>query len=373
MAQREHLFQVDGPGLAKVFPSLTSGREHPHNLPVQLTSLIGREAEIAEIMQRLEDYRLVTLTGTGGTGKTRLSLRVAEEVLDQFPNGVWFVELAGLADPDLVPRTIVAALGLQESSRRSLLEQLQDYLQQKDLLLVLDNCEHMITECAAISDLLLRNCPKLKILASSREALSVAGEVAYPVPTLSVPGPNSQISVEEISHFTAVQLFEERARQTHPGFMITPANVSAVAQICRRLDGIPLAIELAAARAGVLGVEQIAARLDHRFRLLTGGSRTALPRHQTLRASIDWSYSLLDETERILLLRLSVFYGGWTLQLAVEVCGFNELDEFDIIDGLVQLANKSLIIVETEAGWKRPLPYAGDHPPVCQREIAGQR
>jgi predicted ATPase/class 3 adenylate cyclase len=349
MAQREHLFQVDAPGLAKNFPLLTSGRELPHNLPVQLTSLIGREAEIAEIMQHLEDHRLVTLTGTGGTGKTRLSMRVAEEVLDQFPNGVWFVELAGLADPNLVPRTIIAALGLQESSRRSLLEQLQDYLQQKDLLLVLDNCEHMINECATISDILLRYCPKLKILASSREALGVAGEVVYPVPTLSVPGLNSQASVEEISHFTAVQLFEERARQTHPGFMITPANVSAVAQICRRLDGIPLAIELAAARAGVLGVEQIAERLDHRFRLLTGGARTALPRHQTLRASIDWSYSLLTDQERMLLLRLSVFYGGWTLQLAEEVCGFNELDEFDIIDGLGQLAKKSLIIVETEA------------------------
>jgi predicted ATPase/class 3 adenylate cyclase len=347
MAQREHLFQVDAPGLAKNFPLLTSGRELPHNLPVQLTSLIGREAEIAEIMQHLEDHRLVTLTGTGGTGKTRLSMRVAEEVLDQFPNGVWFVELAGLADPNLVPRTIIAVLGMLESSRRSLLEQLQDYLQDKELLLVLDNCEHMITECATISDILLRSCPKLKILASSREALSIAGEVAYPVPTLSVPGLNSQISMEDIFHFTAVQLFEERARHTHPGFMITPANVSAVAQICRRLDGIPLAIELAAARAGVLGVEQIAERLDNRFRLLTGGSRTALPRHQTLRASIDWSYSLLTEQERMLLLRLSVFYGGWTLQLAVEVCGFNELDEFDIIDGLGQLANKSLIIAET--------------------------
>jgi predicted ATPase/class 3 adenylate cyclase len=349
MSYPEQIFQVLVPGLMQVFPALPTGKTHPHNLPVQLTSLIGREAETAEIKQRLEKQRLITLTGIGGAGKTRLALRVAEEVLDQYANGVWFTELAGLADADLVPRSIAAVLGMRESSSRALLEQLQDYLHDKELLLVLDNCEHMIAECAAISDALLRACPKIKILASSREALGVAGEVAYSVPSLGVPELNSPISVEEISHFTAVQLFEERVRHTHADFRITPGNVSAVAQICRRLDGIPLAIELAAARAGVLGVEQIAERLDHRFRLLTGGSRTAMPRHQTLRASIDWSYSLLEENERILLLRLSVFYGGWTLQMAEEVCGFNGLDEFGIIDGLVQLAHKSLIIVETEA------------------------
>jgi predicted ATPase/class 3 adenylate cyclase len=345
----EHLFQVCAPDLAQDFPPLATTISHPHNLPLQLTSFIGREREVAEVSALLEKHRLVTLTGSGGTGKTRLSLRAAEEVLDLFPNGVWFAELAGLADPELVPRTIVAALGLQESPNRSLLDQLKDYLRDKQLLIVLDNCEHVIADCARIADALLRACPRLKILASSREALSVAGEVAYHVPSLSAPDPHALPPLEAFSHFAAVQLFAERAAAVNPGFQVTDANAQAVAQVCRRLDGIPLAIELAAARVGALSVAQIAERLDNRFRLLTGGSRTALPRQQTLRASIDWSYSLLDASERLLLMRLSVFQGGWTLELASEVCGFDGLDEFDVLDGLTQLVNKSLIIAETGA------------------------
>jgi predicted ATPase/class 3 adenylate cyclase len=349
MTQAERLYQVNAPDLPNSFPPLTAGATHPNNLPVQLTSFIGREQELDVVTQLVLNNRMVTLTGSGGTGKTRLSVRVARELLDRFPNGVWFAELAGLGDPELVARTVIAALGLQESASRSLLEQLQDYLREKQALIVLDNCEHMISETARISGALLQACPRLKFLASSREALGVSGETVYYVPTLAVPDPHSQLLFDDISQFPSVQLFAERAASAKPDFVLSETNVRSVAQICQRLDGIPLAIELAAARAGILGVDQIAARLDNRFRLLTGGSRVAMPRQQTLRASIDWSFSLLEKMERMLLLRLSVFYGGWTLEKAGEVCGFDGLDEFDIIDGLAQLANKSLILVETEA------------------------
>jgi predicted ATPase len=320
-----------------------------HNLPADLTSFVGREKEISEISFLLQANRLVTLTGVGGTGKTRLALKVGENVLSDFPNGVWLVELAGLGDPELVPRTIAAALRLQESSNRPLIDQLQNYLREKQVLLILDNCEHVVNECASVANSLLQACPRLKMLTSSREALNVSGEVAYQVPSLPMPDHRHLPLVEEFFTYAAMRLFIERAASAQPGFSLTEANAPAIAQICYRLDGIPLAIELAAARVSVLNVEQIATRLDNRFRLLTGGSRTAMPRQQTLRASIDWSYSLLEDTERLLLLRLSVFYGGWTLELASEVCAFDGLDEFDVIDGLAQLANKSLLLVETEA------------------------
>lgn len=345
----EHLFQGCAPGLPQIFPPLATGITNPHNLPTQLTSFVGRGREIGEVAGLLEKQRLVTLTGSGGTGKTRLSLQVAEQLLEQFPNGVWSVELASLGDPDLVPRTTIAALGLQESTSQSLMDQLQNYLKEKQLLLLLDNCEHVLEDCARMADFLLRACPKLKILASSREALGVDGEIAYRVPSLSAPDPRHLPPLEELGNFTAVRLFTERAASVQPAFAITSANGQAVAQICRRLDGIPLAIELAAARVGVLSVEQIAGRLDSRFRLLTGGSRTALPRQQTLRASIDWSFSLLDEREQFLFMRLSVFYGGWTLEAASMVCSFEGLDEYDVIDSLAKLVNKSLIIVESDA------------------------
>jgi predicted ATPase/class 3 adenylate cyclase len=349
MSHKEHIYQLVAPDLPQSFPTLTTSAAPPHNLPAQLTSFVGRMQEMKEVCDLIDQHRLVTLVGPGGTGKTRLLLRVAEEKLDQFHQGVWFAELAGLSDPELVPRTILSVFGLREIHNRPLLEQLQDYLHERKLLLLLDNCEHMITECVALSETLLRSCPKLKILASSREAFGVSGETAYHVPSLSVPDLRHLPAVEDISCYTAVHLFVERAASVKPGFTITETNAQAISQICHRLDGIPLAIELAAARVAVMDVEQIAARLDNRFRLLTGGSRTALPRQQTLRASIDWSYSLLTEQERLLLLRLSVFYGGWTLGLAKEVCGFDGLDEFDLIDGLAQLANKSLILVESKS------------------------
>ncbi len=343
LAFPEQLFQACADGLQVEFPPLAAATSPLHNLPSQLTSFIGREREIGEVVDLVEKNRLVVLVGPGGTGKTRLSLRVAEEVLERFPDGVWFTALAELGDPELLPRAIADSVGLPEISTRSQFDQLQDYLHPKELLIILDNCEHMIADCAKTAETLLQSCPKLKILASSREALRVMGEIIYQVPSLSVPDPLKLPPLERLSDFSAVQLFAERAVAVDPGFVIKRDNAENLAQISHRLDGIPLSIELAAARVNALTVEQIAARLDNRFRLLTSGSRTALPRQQTLRASIDWSYSLLDESERLLLTRLSVFQGGWTLELAGEVCGFDGLDEFDVLDGLSQLVSKSLI------------------------------
>jgi predicted ATPase/class 3 adenylate cyclase/tetratricopeptide (TPR) repeat protein len=345
----EHLFQVLAPDLPQEFPPLFTSIAHPNNLPTQLTSFIGREQEVEDVTGLLEKNRLVTLTGSGGTGKTRLSLQVAGQVLEQFPNGVWFVELAALRDPDLVPRTAITALGLQESTTQSLKQQLKNYLKEKSLLLMLDNCEHVIEDCANLADELIHACPNLKILASSREGLGVAGEITYRVPSLPTPDLRKLPDMEAITHFPAVILFAERAAAVQPGFTITDTNAEAVARICRRLDGIPLAIELAAARVSLLSAEQIANRLNDRFRLLTGGSRTVLPRQQTLRASIDWSYSMLEERERLFLMRLSVFYGGWTLEAAKTVCGSESMDEYELLDILDQLNNKSLVVVENKA------------------------
>jgi predicted ATPase/DNA-binding SARP family transcriptional activator len=331
-----------------------------HNLPAQVTSFIGREKEIAEITALLgrgeaqtQPYlpaRLVTLTGAGGTGKTRLALQTARELLEQYPDGVWLVELAPLADPGLVVEAAAQAVGMRLASNPQSLSFLQDYLEPKDLLLILDNCEHLIEACARLADALLHACPHLRILASSREGLGIDGETSYRVPPLAVPEAGELPAVEALAQFEAVRLFVERASAASPGFQLTPANAPAIAQVCQRLDGIPLALELAAARVKLLRVEEIALRLDDRFRLLTGGSRLALPRYQTLRASIDWSYDLLSEAERLLLQRLSVFAGGWVLEAAEKVgCG-EEVESFEVLDLLGQLVNKSLVIVEAEMG-----------------------
>ena len=321
----EHLWQWSPPDLPQDFPPLQSLNAIPNNLPIQVTSFVGRERELAELQRLLTTTRLLTLTGSGGTGKTRLSLQVAAEVLDNFKDGVWFVELAPLADPALVPQTVATVLGVREEPGRPLLATLIDWLRPKQLLLILDNCEHLIDACARLADAVLHAGRETQILASSREALGIAGETAYRVPSLECPNAAqaSQETVEQLTQYAAVQLFIERATQSLTTFTVTNANAPAVAQICYRLDGIPLAIELAAARVRGLSVEQIAARLDDSFQLLTGGSRTALPRQQTLRALIDWSYNLLSEPEQRLLQRLSVFAGGWTLE-AAEAVGAGE-------------------------------------------------
>lgn len=323
------------------------------NLPLQLTSFIGREHEIAEVKRLLATTRLLTLTGAGGCGKTRLALRAAEGLLDEYPDGVWFVDLAPLTEPALVPQTVASIFDLRESAEAPVGNVLENYLRTKNLLLVLDNCEHLIEACAQLSDTLLRACPNLKILATSRETLNIAGETTLGVPPLSLPDPKQLPTIEALKQFESIQLFAARAGATEPHFQLTNSNAPAIAQICQRLDGMPLAIELAAARVKSIGVEQIAARLDDRFRLLTRGSRTALPRQQTLRATIDWSHDLLPEQERILFRRLSVFAGGWTLPAAEQVTGQDGISPNEVLDLLTRLADKSLVIIEEQSGQAR--------------------
>jgi predicted ATPase/class 3 adenylate cyclase len=339
----EHLYQACAPGLPSSFPPLATAITHPdHNLPLQMTSFIGREKEMAVVKSLLHSARLVTLTGPGGTGKTRLALETAAGMLAQYADGVWLVELAPLSDPALVPNLTARALGLREQSAAQMIALLQEYLEHKQLLLILDNCEHVIEACARLAGILLQSCPKLSILTSSREALGIAGEMPFRVPPLSFPEAGALPADEILAHSEAVRLFVERAATASSGFNLTPANAPAILQVCQRLDGIPLAIELAAARTRMLQVAEIAQRLDDRFRLLTGGSRAALPRHQTLRASIDWSYGLLSEPERSLLQRLSVFAGGWVLEAAEAVgCG-DGLQAYEVLALLGLLVDKSL-------------------------------
>jgi class 3 adenylate cyclase len=321
LARPERVFQLLHPDLPADFPPLTSLNTLPNNLPQQVTSFIGREKEMAAVRRLLDTTRLLTLTGSGGTGKTRLTLQVAAELLEGDGDGVWLVELAPLAEPSLVPQAVATALGVREEPGRPLSQTLVGFLKPKRLLLLLDNCEHLLSACAELAGLLLRSCPGVQILATSREGLNIPGETTYRLPSLSLPDPRQlPTSVESLSQYEAVRLFIDRAAAAVPSFAVTHQNAPAVAQLCVRLDGIPLAIELAAARVKALSVEQINGRITDMFRLLTGGSRTALPRQQTLRAAIDWSYDLLSEKEKILLRRLSVFAGGWTLEAAEQVC-----------------------------------------------------
>jgi predicted ATPase/class 3 adenylate cyclase len=342
----EHLWQLVAPDVRQDFPPLQSLNAIPNNLPVQLTSFIGREKDIAEVKRLLSASRLVTLTGSGGAGKTRLSLQVAAEVIDDFAQGVWFVELAALTDPALIPQTVASVLGLREEQGQPLMTMLTDSLRAKTALIILDNCEHLIEGCAQFADTMLRAAPQIQLLTSSREGLSIGGETTYRVPSLAAPDPQHVPPLEALTQYDAVRLFIERAKAVLPSFEVNDANAPAVAQLCYHLDGIPLAIELAAARARGLKVEQIAQRLDDRFRLLTGGGRTALPRHQTLRATIDWSHSLLTEQERSLFRRLSVFAGGWAIEAAETVCADAEIESSEVLDLLLRLMDKSLILMD---------------------------
>jgi predicted ATPase/class 3 adenylate cyclase len=334
LVRSEHVFQLNMPGWSVEFPPLKTLNVIPNNLPLQLTSFIGRQNEVEEIRTLIAENRMVTLTGSGGTGKTRLSIEVGRQELELFANGVWLVELAALSDSAQIIPALAQVFNLHELPTDPLANLVLDYLRDKKLLLILDNCEHLIEACARLADNLLHQSSRLKILASSREALGIAGEVAYHTPSLA-------------GHESA-QLFTERAQAANPNFRITDGNASAVGQICSRLDGIPLAIELAAVRTRLLSVDQIAARLDDLFRLLVGGSRTALPRQQTLRALIDWSYDLLSEEEKSLLRLASVFVGGWTLDALEAVA-----DDPNVLENLEQLVNKSLVVTEEHAGEMR--------------------
>ncbi|HET7378137.1 MAG TPA: adenylate/guanylate cyclase domain-containing protein, partial [Anaerolineae bacterium] len=304
LARPEHIFQLLIPTLPGDFALLKTPEVFPTNLPVQLTSFVGREKELTEVKKLLHDAHLLTLIGSGGTGKTRLSIQAAGELLDQYPDGVWLVEFAPILDPLLVPRTTAMAIGLREESMRPVIDLLCDYVREKKMLIILDNCEHLVEACAHLADRLLHASAHTRLLASSREALGIAGEVTYHVPSLRSPDLDHLPSVDTLNQYEAVKLFIDRAISAVPTFTVTSDNAPFLAQICHRLDVIPLAIELAAAKIRVLSVEQIARRLDDRFRLLTGGSRTALERHQTLRATLDWSYNLLPPAEQILLRRL---------------------------------------------------------------------
>ena len=323
-----------------------------HNLPEQLTSFVGRGQELEQLGQLLASARLLTLTGAGGCGKTRLALQLADRQKTDFEGGVWVVDLAPLADPALLPHAIAGVLGVLEGSNRSLVVALVDHLRTRHLLLVLDNCEHLIAACAELSETLLRAAPQLRIVATSREGLGVQGETVWRVPSLTLPSPGQALTPEGLLAFEGMRLFAERAASIAP-FILTGANAVAVAEVCRRLDGIPLAIELAAARVPVLSVDQINLRLKDRFRLLTGGGRTAVARQRTLEAAVDWSYELLSEPERRLLSRLSVFAGGWTLDAAEEVCAGEGIERDDIVDLLSRLVDKSLVIVEEDAAADR--------------------
>jgi predicted ATPase len=322
-------------------------------IPRQLTSFIGRDREIAEVKRLLSATALLTLTGAGGCGKTRLALRVAADLGDQYPDGVWVAELAALSDPALVASAVATALDVPEQPGRALIETLKAYLQPRSLLLVLDNCEHLVTACAELAEILLRTCPILRILATSREPLGIPGEIVWRVPSLLLPDPNRPPSPQDLTQCEAVRLLVDRISSHQPGFAVTESNAGAVARLCNGLDGIPLAIELAAARVKILTVEQVADRLEDRFRLLTGGGRTALHRHQTLRAAMDWSYGLLSENERIALRRLSVFAGGWTLEAAEAVSAGGGVEASEVLDLLTQLVDKSLVGVSMRGGEAR--------------------
>lgn len=345
----EHIFQVVHPDLPVEFRPLRSVDAFPNNLRVQLTSFIGREREMADVRQLLSSARLVTLLGSGGAGKTRLALQVAADLLEAYADGVWLIELAPISDPALVPQTVASTLGLREPARQAA-DSLVDFLQSKSLLLVMDNCEQVLAATADLCALLLRRCPRLRILATSRETLGIAGETSYRVPSLSLPDPQHLPSPETMNQFAAIRLFVERTVLYQPAFRVTTGNLKAITELCRRLDGIPLAIELAAARIKVLTVEQIAARLDDRFRLLTGGTRTSLPHHQTLRAAMDWSHDLLPEDERALFRRLAVFMGGFTLEAAEGVCTGGGMEAAHVLDLLARLVDKSLVVVDEGHG-----------------------
>jgi predicted ATPase/transcriptional regulator with XRE-family HTH domain len=312
-------------------------------LPVFLTTFIGRSKEKSEIIHLINTYRLVTLTGSGGVGKTRLAGKVGEQVLADFSDGVWMVELASQADPAQVLQAVAAVFGLTTQSNTSYLELLVNFLRPRKILVILDNCEHLPQACAQLAEDLLKNCPDLKILATSREPLKVMGEAVYRVPSMGIPEAGG--TLDEYREFETIQLFEERARLAQPDYSLTINNVESVVRVCRRLDGIPLAIELAAARVTTFSIEQIATKLDENFDLLSNGSRIALPRQQTIHGSIDWSWNLLIEAEQIVLRRLSVFAGGWALQAAEAVCGGNGIEHHQVADLIAQLAAKSLVRV----------------------------
>jgi predicted ATPase/class 3 adenylate cyclase len=347
-ARPERLYHLLVAGLRSEFPPIRTQEAMRTNLSPSLTIFVGRAEALAQVREQVRKSRMVTLIGSGGTGKTRLSLEAAGELVANFPDGIWLIELAPLADAALIPHAIAAVLGARAEGDTSPMTVIESALRAKRALLLLDNCEHVVDEAAKVAQTLLRTLPQLHLLASSREALGIEGETVYRVPSLTMPGSDGQPTPADVTASEAGQLFVARACSVAPGFVLTEKNAAAVAQVCRRLDGIPLAIELAAARLTALSVEELARRIDDRFRLLTGGRRTALPRQRTLRALVDWSYDLLSADERIVLTTLAVFAGGFSLDAAEQVCAAEALSETTVLDAVEHLVAKSLLIAEQQ-------------------------
>src|SRR5215218_6543617 len=349
-----------------------AGAARRHNLPLERTSFIGRDRERLEVKRLLAMTRLLTLTGAGGCGKTRLALEVARDLVGAYPDGVWLVDLAPLSEAELVPQAVAQALGVREQPGRPLVQTLKDTARSRKMLLVVDNCEHLVEAVVGLVDSLLDSCLGLRVLATSRETLNAAGEVTWVVPSLTVPHSRQEVAYthQELEAYESVRLFVDRAHQRKPSFELTLRNGQAVAQVCRRLEGIPLAIELAVGRMGVLSAEQLALRLEDSLKLLTGG-RTADPRHRTLRATLEWSYELLSEPERTLFRRLSVFAGGWTLEAAEEVSSGEDIEQDDVLDILSKLVDKSLVVAEASPGVEGELRYRMLEPirQYCQERL----
>jgi predicted ATPase/class 3 adenylate cyclase/predicted negative regulator of RcsB-dependent stress response len=353
LAGPQRIYQVAADGLQTAFPPLRSLDSRPNNLPRQMTSFVGRADDLLSARQMIVSAPMVTVTGPGGVGKTRFAVQVCVETLDKFEEGVWMIELGALADPDLVPQSVAAALGISERSGLSVDDALVEHVSGRQMLLLLDNCEHLLDACANIAYRLLSKSPFLRIIATSREPLGIAGESQLQLAPLATPDPATVRRADEALASDAVRLFLDRALAVHPGFALTDRNASAVCQITQRLDGIPLAIELAAARVRALPVDQIAERLSDRFRLLTGGNRLAVSRHQTLRATIDWSYDLLSEQERTVLRRLSVFAGGMSLDAAEQICSASSIARDDVFELLARLVDKSLLALDESGSTSR--------------------
>jgi predicted ATPase/class 3 adenylate cyclase/DNA-binding CsgD family transcriptional regulator len=379
LGRPEQVFELRHRDLSGRFGPLRSLDALPHNLPVQLTTFVGRRKELEEAAGLLASTRLLSLTGVGGCGKTRLALQLAAEVAEHYPGGVWLVELAPVADPGRVAASIAAALGERDAGAETV-EAIVARLDADAALLVLDNCEHLLDAVAALADVLLRRCPRLVIVATSREPLGVPGETGWRVPSLSLPGRFEPVEPEALSQFDAVRLFLDRAAKARPNFVLGVDNAPFVAQVCARLDGIPLAIELAAARVRGMTVEQVAAGLDDRFRLLTGGARTVLPRQQTLQASVDWGYALLGDAERVVFRRLSVFAGGFSLDAAERVAAADSVEPVEVLDLLLALVDKSMVISDYTGRYRlletlrqygaARLLDAGETPAVRDRHLA---
>ena len=361
---KDAIATVSGRGYQFTLPVTKSGREadrassassvkRKHNLPWHLTSFVGREQEIAQLEKFATANRLVTLTGAGGAGKTRLAIEVAHRLIDGFPDGAWLVEFAALSDSALVPQTVAQALELKEQPTRPVIDTLGEHLAYRKLLLVLDNAEHLLEACVHLVDAIVRRSPGVTVLVTSRERLGIAGELTYRVPSLTVPQTGEPLTPEAASRYEGVRLFVERAMFARRDFALTAQNASCVASICARLDGMPLAIELAASRLRSMSVEDLNQRLDERFALLTDGSRAALPRQRTLRSMLDWSYDLLTEREQAMLRRLAVFAGGWTLASAQEVCAGDGIDASDVVEQLTSMVDKSLVVTDEQAGATR--------------------